>query len=140
MFTIDSKTFVFANEVDGYDPDTSETVEVKARKEKPTKMEDLMQIILNGSSRIVNFRTSKDGTHLESSVTYSRDEILNLNEENWIYTGQRIKYLIRHILACSTVKKQVQTHFSLPLTKPRSHSLHQLLTATLLSLLTILNF
>ena len=95
---IGDRTFLFSTEVDGYDIEASATVEVKARRKTNPDIKGLIQIMTNGSSKIVNFKASKDGLSLESSVVHTREEIMNLHQSNWIYIGQRIRYLLPMVL------------------------------------------
>ncbi len=57
--SIGNKTFLLSTEVDGYDVDIKEIVEVKASRSGPRiGMKELIQMMANGSSRIVKIKTS----------------------------------------------------------------------------------
>ena len=104
---IGDRTFLFSTEVDGYDIEASATVEVKARRKTNPDIKGLIQIMTNGSSKIVNFKASKDGLSLESSVVHTREEVMNLHQSNWIYIGQRIRYLLPTVLDNPLVRNSV---------------------------------
>ena len=97
--SIGNRTFLLSTEVDGYDMDTKEIVEVKAsRRVKPASTKDLIQMMANGSSRIIKIKTSEDNLSFESCTVSTREEIMNLKEDQYIYAGQRIKYMLPLVL------------------------------------------
>jgi hypothetical protein len=125
--SIGNKTFVLSTEVDGYDMDTNEIVEVKASRSGPRiGMKELLQMMANGSSRIVKLKTSEDNLSFESSTVSTREEIMNLLEDQYIYTGQRIKYMLPLVLdnpkVMNAIERPVMMSFSeddkLPLFSP----------------------
>ena len=116
---IGDRTFLFYTEVDGYDIEASATVEVKARRKTNPDIKGLIQIMTNGSSKIVNFKASKDGLSLESSVVHTREEIMNLHQSNWIYIGQRIRYLLPMVFDNPKVRNAVDTPVVMTFDKAR---------------------
>ena len=98
--TIGDRTFLLSTEVDGYDMDTKEIVEVKAsRRGGGIRMKELIQMMANGSYWIVKIKTSEDNLSFESSTVSTREEIMNLLEDQYIfYAGQRIKYMLPLVL------------------------------------------
>lgn len=125
--SIGDKTFLLSTEVDGYDMDTKEIVEVKASRSGPRiGMKELLQMMANGSSRIVKLKASEDNLSFESSTVSTREEIMNLLEDQYIYTGQRIKYMLPLVLdnqkVMNAIERPVMMSFSeddkLPLFSP----------------------
>ena len=124
--SIDNKTILLSTEVDGYDMDTKEIVEVKTSSRTGMKMKDLIQMMANGSSRIVKIKTSEDNLSFESSTVSTRDEIIDLFEDRYIYAGQRIKYMLPLVLnnqkVLNAIDRPVMMSFSqddkLPLFSP----------------------
>ena len=86
------------SEIDGFDPTTGETIELKATRASKISIRHLMQIMTNGSSRIVSLAPNKTKDSFLSMTMYNRDELLKLNETQWISVGQRIRYLLPRIL------------------------------------------
>ncbi len=126
--SIGDKTFLLSTEVDGYDMDTKEIVEVKASRRSGPRigMKELLQMMANGSSRIVKLKTSEDNLSFESSTVSTREEIMNLLQDQYIYTGQRIKYMLPLVLdnqkVMNAIERPVMMSFSeddkLPLFSP----------------------
>ena len=107
--SIDNKTILLSTEVDGYDMDTKEIVEVKTSRRTGMKMKELIQMMANGSSRVVKIKTSEDNLSFESSTVSTREEIMNLLEDRYIYAGQRIKYMLPLMLDNQKVLNAIDT-------------------------------
>ena len=107
--SIGNNTILLSTEVDGYDMDTKEIIEVKASKRTGMKMKELIQMMANGSSRVVKIKTSEDNLSFESSTVSTREEIMNHLEDRYIYAGQRIKYMLPLVLNNQKVLNAIDT-------------------------------
>ena len=125
--SIGNNTILLSTEVDGYDMDTNEIIEVKASKRGGSPdTKELIQMMANGSSRVVKIKTSEDNLSFESSTVSTREEIMNHLEDRYIYAGQRIKYMLPLVLnnqkVLNAIDRPVMMSFSeddkLPLFSP----------------------